>query len=120
MKRSFGFTLIEVLVALVVLAIAMTTLIVSTIETTSNSRYLQQKTEALWVADNVLNQLHSGILEFKAKNMSGKMNQAKNMYQWTTVVSNIGKPDLYRVEVRVGTQHQPSMVSLFTYMSLRE
>ncbi len=52
--RHRGFTLLEVLVALAVLAIAMAALIKTGGENTRSAAYLRDKTLAQWVAMNVI------------------------------------------------------------------
>mgnify|MGYP001825921208 CR=1 FL=1 len=57
MKRHTGFTLLEVLVALAVLAIAMGAVIKVSATNSSNAAYLKEKTIAHWVAMNKVNEL---------------------------------------------------------------
>lgn len=51
-----GLTLLEVLVALVILAVALTAVIKATTENIRATAYLQEKTLATWVGLKVLNQ----------------------------------------------------------------
>lgn len=52
--NSGGFTLVEVLVAVAVLAIAMAAIIKATAENGANAGYLRDKTFAHWIASNKL------------------------------------------------------------------
>jgi general secretion pathway protein I len=61
-KQERGFLLIEALLALVVLAIALTAIISASIDNTRNAYYLQNKTIAQWVAINTLNELRVGLI----------------------------------------------------------
>lgn len=54
MKRAAGFTLLEVLVALVVLALSLGAVIQATADYTINQAYLRDRTFAEWVARNRL------------------------------------------------------------------
>jgi len=56
-KRIKAFTLLEVLVALTVIAITLGTIIKTGSDQAANSAYLKQKTIGHWVAVNALNQL---------------------------------------------------------------
>lgn len=56
-KRQQGFTLIEVLVALAIIAVAMAAALRATGIMSANNRALQDKTLALLAAQNVLTQL---------------------------------------------------------------
>jgi general secretion pathway protein I len=56
-KSSYGFTLIEILVAMTIIAIAMAALIKASGDYTTSAAYLKQKTLAHYVAMNELNKL---------------------------------------------------------------
>ena len=62
-KTNKGFTLIEVLIALAILSIALTAILKSTSQYTQNMFYLQQKTKALWVGTQILNEARLGLLK---------------------------------------------------------
>lgn len=61
-NKHKGFTLIEVLIALVILAIALMAVVKATDTNIHNLDYLRDKTEAQWVADNVLANMQAGLL----------------------------------------------------------
>lgn len=54
MRRQRGFTLIEVLVALSVLALALGAIITAVSHYADSTRYLRDKTFASWVAHNLM------------------------------------------------------------------
>lgn len=56
-KSQFGFTLLEVLVALAVLAVAGSGLLYASNENLKNAAYLENKTLATWVAQNKITDL---------------------------------------------------------------
>ena len=56
-KRMNGFTLIEVMVALTIIAISLTALLSTSGTQASSATYLKQKTLAHWVAVNELTQI---------------------------------------------------------------
>lgn len=62
-KNNAGMTLIEVLIALAIIAIAMTAIIKATSENIRGTHYLQNKTIALWVGQEVLNEARLGLLK---------------------------------------------------------
>lgn len=60
-KRA-GFTLIEVLIALAILSISLTAIIKATSQNIKDTAYLQEKTLALWVGLNELNEARAGYI----------------------------------------------------------
>ena len=59
--RERGLTLIEVLIAVAIISIAMTAIIKATSQNIRSTSYLQNKTIALWVAKQVLNEARVGV-----------------------------------------------------------
>lgn len=66
LRKTTGFTLIEVLIALAILSIALTAIIKSTSQNIKNTLYLQNKTIAMWTGTNMLNEVRAGILAIPA------------------------------------------------------
>lgn len=62
-KSIVGLTLIEVLIALAIIAIAMTAVIKAASQHIRSTSYLQHKTIALWVGQSVINQARLGIVK---------------------------------------------------------
>ena len=60
-KINSGFTLIEVLIALTVLAIALTAVIKATEDNSRNALTLQNRIVSQWVAMNIFADLQSGV-----------------------------------------------------------
>jgi len=56
-RKSSGFTLIEVMIALAIFAIVSTTLIKSATQTVSQSRIIQERTMAQWIAESEMQTL---------------------------------------------------------------
>jgi len=61
-ENQKGLTLLEVLVALVILAVALTAIIKATIENIRATAYLQEKTLASWVGLNALNHVRLELI----------------------------------------------------------
>ena len=57
MKKQAAFTLLEVLVALAILAVALSAAIQTSTINAENARYLRDKTLAHWVAVNVVTEM---------------------------------------------------------------
>ena len=82
--RNRGFTLLEIMIALAILAITMTTLLLSTSQVARNSRYLRDKTFASIVASNIINSARFRLITLPSKqgSTSGSQSQAGNVYHW--------------------------------------
>lgn len=62
LRKISGLTLIEVLVALAIVSIAMTAIIKATSQNIRSTSYLQNKTIAMWVGEEVLTEARLGVL----------------------------------------------------------
>ena len=98
-----GFSLIEALVALAVLAIA-TVGLMRTVETHIDStRGLERRSAAMWVAENRLAELQAGVPGAEQVEMLGQ--------QWRVAVERrrTDDPEIARVRVQVfaGTEQSP-------------
>ena len=61
-KKSAGFTLIEVLLALAVIAIALTALVKATAQDVSNTQRIKEKTISHWIAMQGVAAIQLGLL----------------------------------------------------------
>ena len=102
--RQQGFTLLEVLVALAILAIVMGALIKVTDSYAFNAVYLQEKTLAQWIAENkaVEYQLMKEFPPVGSK--KGETEMAKVEWQWRVKVSNTEDRRLRRLDISVALQ----------------
>jgi general secretion pathway protein I len=99
--RCAGFTLLEVLVALGVLALTMGAAIRAVGSYTGNQAYLQDRTFAIWVARNVLaeQQLEAawpGVGELK-----GTTDLGQREWRWLAKVTQTEEEELRRLDVEV-------------------
>ena len=68
MKRQSGFTLIEVLIALAILAIAICAVLKALGDSARNASQLQSKLAAHWLAMNKVAECQLGLLHFEHEN----------------------------------------------------
>ena len=96
-----GFTLIEVMVSLVILAIALTALMYSNAESIRNVQYLKNKTAAHWVAMNVMSEVKLGLVgptsADKIKN--GEMEMLGAQWDWS--INTAVTPDKHTLRVTI-------------------
>lgn len=100
-KRHSGFTLLEILVALVILAVALTAVIRSVSANAANLGYLRDKTLAHWVAVNLVTEIQVNKEWLPTGTKSGTEFMANHDWYWKTNVSATADTDVRRIEVSV-------------------
>lgn len=101
-----GFTLLEVLVALAVLAIALAAVIKVSAHYAESARYLRDKTLAHWVAMNVLTDLQIKDKWPDLGKQEGTAMMAEREWYWVVNVIETPDEDLRRLEVQVYYRRQ--------------
>lgn len=115
MKQSKGFTLLEVLVALAVLAIAMTAIIQAAAHSIASTHYLREQTFAGWVASNVVNSfLLDPALWTAEKLRKGDVEMTNRAWHWEARLSKTDDPGLRRLEVTVHAIKDSTISSTLT------
>ncbi|KHD05361.1 hypothetical protein PN36_31975 [Candidatus Thiomargarita nelsonii] len=112
MRYKQGFTLLEVLVALAILAIALAAAMKVSIENAENASYLRDKTLAHWVAMNVLTEIQVRG-EWPAQK-KGRAMMAEREWYWTVKVTV--DDELRRLEVQVH-ENESAVVSLVGFVA---
>lgn len=104
-----GFTLIEALVAMTVLALGAVSLLAATEGHTSRITAITDRTTARWVAENRLTELRLGLGQ-----LADQTDMLGQDWQVTTTLTPTSDPGLQRVTVAVG-QADTILVSLNGY-----
>ena len=99
--RLRGFTLMEVLVALLIVSLGMLAVIEAVGQAASNSSYLRDKTMAHWVAMNRLTELRLQKQPPAFGESSGEVDMAGQRWRWHTKVSETAVTTISRIDVNV-------------------
>lgn len=100
-RSDAGFTLIEVLAALVIVSLGMLGVIEAVNQTVNNTSYLRDKSLAHWVAMNQLTQTRLAATAPSTDTTSDTVDMAGQHWRWTMTVSSTDVASMLRVEVSV-------------------
>ncbi len=115
MKRTSGFTLLEVLVAMAVLAIAMGAIINAATQSIASTAWLRDQTFASWVALNKVNeQLLAAEPWPDEGSAQGSAELANRAWSWETRFAKTEDPDLRRLDVTVRSVENGPVLSMLT------
>ncbi|MBI2383434.1 MAG: type II secretion system minor pseudopilin GspI [Gammaproteobacteria bacterium] len=101
MRPARGFTLIEILAAVAILAIAMAAILSGMARYADNAAHLRQKTVALWVAHNRLTEIELEPEWPKIGRSDGTVETAGAEWRWEAAVIETPDPEVRRVNIRV-------------------
>jgi general secretion pathway protein I len=96
-----GFTLLEVMFALIFIAITMGAVIESGANSTLRSSHLKEKTIASWVAQNRLALYRAKKTWSNVSNKSGVVDMADVQWRWEMKISKTDEPLMRRIDVDV-------------------
>lgn len=100
-RNASGFTLLEVMVALAVLAIALAALIKGVTANAANAAYLRDKTLAQWVGMNVVTEQRL-MGEWQDKGTKrGEEEMGNHTWYWSATLAETFDEDVRRLEVEV-------------------
>lgn len=100
-RSERGFTLVEVLVALAVIAIGLAALMTAVSGTASASGYLREKAQAQWIALNRLVEVRINLQKFGTSTDTGELDFANHHWHYDTRYYDTSIPTMRRVVVRV-------------------
>lgn len=117
-KQQIGMTLIEVMIALAIFAVAALSIVNMASEHIRSLSYLEQKNIALWIANNHLTQLH---LDKKLPSLGdkvGKLEYAGTTWYWKQLTVKTLDPKFRSINIKVLDKEKSdySLAELTTYM----
>jgi general secretion pathway protein I len=112
--RTRGFTLIEVLAALVIVALGMLGVIQAVTQTARNGSYLREKTLAHWIAMNVITERRLQPAPPDVSETSEDVEFAGQRWRWTMEVTQTEVESLRRMDVAVRYADRPESQALVT------
>jgi general secretion pathway protein I len=113
-RRARGFTLIEVLAALVIVALGMLGVIQAVTQTARNGSYLREKTLAHWIAMNVITERRLLATPPEVAETSDDVEFAGQRWRWTMNVTQTEVESLRRMDVAVRHADRPEGEALIT------
>ena len=102
-----GFTLLEVIVALAVVALGLIAAFNGVIQITSGASYMRERTLASWVAMNELTRIRVGGAFPEVSESDGDVEFGLSTYRWRARVSETGVDNLRRVDMEVAYVDSP-------------
>lgn len=115
-----GFTLVEVVVALAIVAIGMLAVFKTIGDTTHNVSDLRDRSFAAWVADNRITEIRISGEMPSVEQTAGEVEFAGRRWHWVTRVSQTQVKGLRRIDVSVrrdGDPENSSLVNLAGFVS---
>jgi general secretion pathway protein I len=101
LPNSHGFTLVEVLVALMIVAMGLAALMTAVSSTARTSGYLRDKTLAQWMALNRLSEVRLNLTKFGQNTDIGEIYFANRTWHYDTRYFDTSITSMKRVVVRV-------------------
>lgn len=120
MNRLRGFTLVEVMVALAVVAIALPALMISLNQQVEGTAYIRDKSLAHLVAANklaetrILANARQSLLKGKD---SGTATMAERDWYWSVESKPTEVPEFYRIEIRIAASEAQIGNPLYTLVA---
>lgn len=109
-RRRRGFTLIEILVALAIVAIGLAAAVRATSQVIAGAESARLRLVATWVAQDRLAE-HSARADWLAPGTgTGSASQGPFTFAWRETVSETSDPSLRRIDIAVAGAERPEYV----------
>ncbi len=112
--RNKAFTLVEVMVALAIIALSLTAVAAKMSRMIDTSNSMRERTYASWIAQNQITEMRLANVIPEVTATSGEVDYANNTWRWRAVVSESGIENLYRVDVAISYGDGSSVIRTVT------
>ena len=109
MKRTRGFTLLEVLVALGIFALVAASVLTATARSLQTAARLEDKTFALWLADNRMQELQLAETPPDDGSEKDEETYAGRRWLWQSQVQATSDPGMRRVTIWVALRPESGL-----------
>jgi len=99
--KSRGFTLLEVMVALIIVAFSLTALTASMNQMIDAANTMRERTFASWIAQNKITEIRLANEMPEVSSTSGDIEYGNTDWEWRAVVSETGIENFRRIDVSV-------------------
>jgi len=114
LRRLGGFTLLEVMVALVIISLALAGVAGSMGQMIDTANTMRDRTYASWIAQNKITEMRlSGVVP-EVGETSGEEDYANTTWAWSAEVSETGIENLMKVDVSISYPGVDERVRLVT------
>ncbi len=113
MNKESGFTLIEVMIALLILAIALTALMMGIRSNIQNTSKIENQSIAAWVAINTAHEMQSGLKPLITNTET--ITVFGEAWSVSSVVSLMPDSNIQNININVGTLTQPQLTHVQAY-----
>ena len=113
-SRCRGFTLVEVMVALAIVAIALTAVAAKMGRMVDTSNSMRERTYASWIAQNKITEMRLANVVPEVSSTSGEIDFANSNWEWRAVVSESGIENLFRVDVAISYEDGDDVIRTVT------
>jgi general secretion pathway protein I len=112
--KSKGFTLLEVMVALIIVAFSLTALTASMNQMIDAANTMRERTYASWIAQNKITEMRLANVMPEVSSTSGEIEFGNTEWEWRAVVSETGIENFRRIDVSVSHYDQDYVILTVT------
>ncbi len=111
-----GFTLLEVMVALMIIAIVLFSLLRITALQANHLQYLEQKNIAQWVALDTVARIKAGLIPLSnsAGSLQGEVTQLNQNWYWQVNLISTPDPHAFQAQINVSANQNSNPLASFT------